>query len=307
MNPKSPSICRKKGTCLKAGLLLGSSARNPRKRRQLLKNRPSHQMGFYFRLTPVCINIYIYVFMYTHLYISIGRSETDIHLIQRSAATLAFFGWSFRWQLCERGYALQRPKAISWTFMLIARPDEICECSAWQHCAVFRPAAARACGGMLIHALLWKRGKDPRPQDFSLTKKTARFTKGQFRPENGLTTVIFVVKYTGKGLVEKRPGVLSKVQMLSFVLGLFVFSLLPIAALDLWRTLIPSLVMVDHGSWICAAISGSLVLDWRYYSCDCPLQRDCFHGGLYPEFPLFGGFCPELWGCSAIHCDTWKT
>ena len=28
----------------------------------------------------------------------------------------------------------------------------------------------------------WKRGKDPHPQDFSLTKKTARFTKGQFRP-----------------------------------------------------------------------------------------------------------------------------
>ena len=29
---------------------------------------------------------------------------------------------------------------------------------------------------------VWERGKDPRPQDFSLTKKTARFTKGQFRP-----------------------------------------------------------------------------------------------------------------------------
>ena len=28
----------------------------------------------------------------------------------------------------------------------------------------------------------WKGGKDPHPQDFSLTKKTARFTKGQFRP-----------------------------------------------------------------------------------------------------------------------------
>ena len=27
-----------------------------------------------------------------------------------------------------------------------------------------------------------KGGKDPHPQDFSLTKKTARFTKGQFRP-----------------------------------------------------------------------------------------------------------------------------
>ena len=36
-------------------------------------------------------------------------------------------------------------------------------------------------------SLLWfdkpfKGGEDPHPQDFSLTKKTARFTKGQFRP-----------------------------------------------------------------------------------------------------------------------------
>ena len=29
---------------------------------------------------------------------------------------------------------------------------------------------------------IWKGGKDPHPQDFSLTKKTARFTEGQFRP-----------------------------------------------------------------------------------------------------------------------------
>ena len=61
-------------------------------------------------------------------------------------------------------------------------------------------------------------------QDFSLTKKTARFTKGHFRP---FTTDIFVVKYTGRGLVVKRPDVLSKVQMLNLVLGVGVFSLLP--------------------------------------------------------------------------------
>ena len=36
-----------------------------------------------------------------------------------------------------------------------------------------------------------------------------------------------MVKYTGKGLVAKRPGVLSKVQMLTLVLGVRVFSLLP--------------------------------------------------------------------------------
>ena len=38
----------------------------------------------------------------------------------------------------------------------------------------------------------------------------------------------FVVKYTGRGLVVKRQGGLSKVQMLNLVLGVGVFSLLPI-------------------------------------------------------------------------------
>ena len=36
-----------------------------------------------------------------------------------------------------------------------------------------------------------------------------------------------MVKCTGRGLVVKRLGVLSKVQMLTFVLGVGVFSLLP--------------------------------------------------------------------------------
>ena len=36
-----------------------------------------------------------------------------------------------------------------------------------------------------------------------------------------------MVEYTGRGLVVKRPGVLSKVQMLNLVLGVGVFSLLP--------------------------------------------------------------------------------
>ena len=36
-----------------------------------------------------------------------------------------------------------------------------------------------------------------------------------------------MVKYTGRGLVVKRPGVFSKVQMLTLVLGVGVFSLLP--------------------------------------------------------------------------------
>ena len=36
-----------------------------------------------------------------------------------------------------------------------------------------------------------------------------------------------MVKCTGRGLVVKRPGVLSKVQTLDLVLGVGVFSLLP--------------------------------------------------------------------------------
>ena len=36
-----------------------------------------------------------------------------------------------------------------------------------------------------------------------------------------------MVNYTGRGLVVKRPGVLSKVQMLNLVLGVGLFSLLP--------------------------------------------------------------------------------
>ena len=38
-----------------------------------------------------------------------------------------------------------------------------------------------------------------------------------------------MVKCTGRGLVVKRAGVLSKVQMLNLVLGVGVFSLLPIS------------------------------------------------------------------------------
>ena len=36
-----------------------------------------------------------------------------------------------------------------------------------------------------------------------------------------------MVNYTGRGLVVKRPGVLSKVQMLTLVLGVGVFPVLP--------------------------------------------------------------------------------
>ena len=43
-----------------------------------------------------------------------------------------------------------------------------------------------------------------------------------------------MVKYTGRGLVVKRPGVLSKVQMLNLVLGVGVSSPLPIGRRLVW-------------------------------------------------------------------------
>ena len=51
-----------------------------------------------------------------------------------------------------------------------------------------------------------------------------------------------MVKCTGRGLVVKRPGVLSKVQMLNLVLGVGVFSLLP--SIDNHKN--------DLGEWLAA-------------------------------------------------------
>ena len=55
---------------------------------------------------------------------------------------------------------------------------------------------------------------------------TPEIISSLLRTENSLTTDIFVVKCTGRGLVVKRPGILSKVQMLNLVLGVGVSSLL---------------------------------------------------------------------------------
>ena len=44
-----------------------------------------------------------------------------------------------------------------------------------------------------------------------------------------------MVKYTRRGVVVKRPGVLSKVQMLTLVLGVGVFSLLPMRVCEFGR------------------------------------------------------------------------
>ena len=74
--------------------------------------------------------------------------------------------------------------------------------------------------------------KTPTPKISALLRKRpvllrANFvlTKDRKRPYYGH---FCGVKYTGRGLVVKRPGVLSKVQMLNLVLGVGVFSLFQI-------------------------------------------------------------------------------
>ena len=59
-------------------------------------------------------------------------------------------------------------------------------------------------------------------------------TKDRKRPYYGH----FCGKCTGRGLVVKQPGVLSKVQMLNLVLGVGVFSLLPTSVLH-WINVSP--------------------------------------------------------------------
>ena len=65
----------------------------------------------------------------------------------------------------------------------------------------------------LLSGFVLKRGKGPRPHTFSFTKKTARLVRADIvltKDPNGLTKDDFVVEKTGRGLVVKRPGVLSK-------------------------------------------------------------------------------------------------
>ena len=83
------------------------------------------------------------------------------------------------------------------------------------------------------HMVFFERGgKTPTPKISALLRKRPVLHWGPIssllRTENGLTTESFVVNYTGRGLVVKRPGVLSKVQMLNLVLGVGVLYLLPI-------------------------------------------------------------------------------
>ena len=71
----------------------------------------------------------------------------------------------------------------------------------------------------------------PTPKISALLRKRPVLLRATFvlilRTETGHTTDILVVKYTRRGLVVKRLGVLSKVQMLNLVLEVGVFSLLP--------------------------------------------------------------------------------
>ena len=80
------------------------------------------------------------------------------------------------------------------------------------------------------HKHIGREENTPTPKISALLRKRPfllRANLSLLRTENGLTTDIFVVKCTGRGLVVKRPGVLSKIQMLNLVLGVGVFSLLP--------------------------------------------------------------------------------
>ena len=70
--------------------------------------------------------------------------------------------------------------------------------------------------------LLIGRGeKTPTPKISALRKRPVLLRA------NLVLTKDLVAKYTGRGLVVKRPGVLSKAQMLTLVLGVGLFSLLP--------------------------------------------------------------------------------
>ena len=65
--------------------------------------------------------------------------------------------------------------------------------------------------------------KTPTPKISALLRKQPVVLRANFvlsKDQNSLTTDIVVVKCTGRGLVVKRPGVLSKVQMLNLVLAL---------------------------------------------------------------------------------------
>ena len=75
-----------------------------------------------------------------------------------------------------------------------------------------------------------RREKTPTPKISALLRKRPFLLRANFvltKDRNGLTTDILVAKRAGRGLVVKRPGVLSKIQMLHLVLGVGVFSLLP--------------------------------------------------------------------------------
>ena len=84
-------------------------------------------------------------------------------------------------------------------------------------------------GRHVDHPCVERGEKTPTPKISALLRKRPVLLKANFvliEDQNGLTTDIFVVKYTGRGLVAKRAGVLSKVQMLNLVLGVGVFSFL---------------------------------------------------------------------------------
>ena len=97
----------------------------------------------------------------------------------------------------------------------------------WKPCLSTTEFQTRFESGTSCVTTTFERGeKTPTPKISALLRKRPVLLSGPIssllRTENGLTTDIFVVKYTGRGLVVKRPGVLSKVQM-TLVLGVGVF------------------------------------------------------------------------------------
>ena len=93
--------------------------------------------------------------------------------------------------------------------------------------------------------------KTPTPKISALLRKRPVALRAKFvltKTENGLTTDIFVAKCTGRGLVVKRPGALSKVQMLNLVLGVGVFSLLPIQNLQEIDTVVSRFLVLHDSS-----------------------------------------------------------
>ena len=94
-----------------------------------------------------------------------------------------------------------------------------------------------------------------------------------------------MVKYTGRGLVVNRPGVLSKVQMLNLVLGVGVFSLLPKFPISFYRRVshFAAFQTKLHQNWLTSVLA--------LFALSGP-ARDTPHIAQYPFAIAEGGIAP---------------